>query len=95
MIKALGRTGSGFPFVVLGLTAADVAALQADQPIRFDLDELALPPVRLLIVAGDTEPEIVQWLADHGLFSEIQPNGSKLAPREDVTDPTNQPEGES
>jgi hypothetical protein len=68
MIKAVGRTGLGRPLLILGLSGENVTRLMADEPISFDLAELGLPPMRVVIVGGRTEDAITEQLAEHGLL---------------------------
>jgi hypothetical protein len=63
VIKAVGRTGTGLPLLILGLSGENVARLMADEPISFDLAELGLPPTRVVIVGGRTEDAITELLA--------------------------------
>ena len=74
MIKALGRTGLGLPLLILGLSGENVTRLMADEPISFDLADLGLPPMRVIIVGGRTEDAITEQLTGHGLLP--RPGGS-------------------
>lgn len=67
MIKATGRTGDGRPIVLLGLSGENVTRLMAEEPIRFDLAELGLPPTVVVIVGGRTEDAITEKLTKVGL----------------------------
>ena len=68
MIKAVGRTGLGLPLLILGLSGENMTRLMADEPISFDLADLGLPPMRVVIVGGRTEDAITGQLAAHGLL---------------------------
>lgn len=67
MFKARGRTGQGNDLVYLGLTGENVTRLAADEPITFNLSELGLPAVQVVIVYGKTENAIVEQLEAHGV----------------------------
>lgn len=68
MIKAVGRDGAGKPMLVLGLSGENVTRLMADEPIWFDLADLGLPSMTVVIVGGRTEGAIVRQLSDVGLI---------------------------
>ena len=68
MIKATGKTGDGRPLVLLGLSGENITRLMADEPIRFDLAELGLPPMVVVIVGGRTEDAITEKLTEIGLL---------------------------
>lgn len=68
MIKATGKTGDGRPMVLLGLSGENVTRLMADEPIRFDLAELGLPSMVVVIVGGRTEDAITEKLREAGLL---------------------------
>lgn len=68
MIKATGKTGDGRPMVLLGLSGENVTRLMADEPIQFDLAELGLPPMVVVIVGGRTEDAITEKLREAGLL---------------------------
>lgn len=74
MIKAVGRTGLGSPLLILGLSGENMTRLMAAEPISFDLADLGLPPMRVIIVGGRTEDAITGHLAEHGLLP--KPAGS-------------------
>lgn len=74
MIKAVGRTGLGSPLLILGLSGENMTRLMAGEPISFDLADLGLPPMRVIIVGGRTEDAITGHLAEHGLLP--KPAGS-------------------
>jgi len=67
VIKAVGKTGDGTPFVILGLTGENVTRLMADEPILFDLAELGMAPCVVTIVGGRTQADIVAQLEQNGL----------------------------
>jgi len=69
VIKAVGSTGDG-PLLLLGLSGENVTRLMADEPIRFDLAELGLPPMVVVIVGGRTEEAIAEYLHKTGLLAE-------------------------
>lgn len=63
MIKATGRTRSGEPVLILGLSGENMARLMADEPILVDTGELeGLPALRIAIVGGRTEETILDAL---------------------------------
>lgn len=66
MIKAVGRDGDK-PMVLIGLSGENMTRLMADEPIKFDLAELGLPPCTVLIVGGRTEDAIYEQLRTTGL----------------------------
>ncbi len=68
MIKAVGATGDGQPLLVLGLSGENMTRLMAKEPIVLDLDTLGLPGVRVLIVGGRTEDDILADLRAHNLL---------------------------
>lgn len=68
MIKARGRAGDGQSLVILGLSGENVTRLFADEPIRFNLAELGLPPCYVVIVGGRTEAAIAERLERVGLL---------------------------
>lgn len=64
MIKVVMRDRTG-PLVLLGLSGENVTRLMADEPILINLAELRLPPLRICLVGGRTESDIVQQLEEH------------------------------
>lgn len=62
MIKAVARDANG-PMVILGLSGENVTRLMADEPILVDLAELGLAPLRIAIIGGRTETDIVWQLS--------------------------------
>lgn len=66
MIKGVGRGPDGRPVVFLGLSAANVARLMADQLIHLDLAELGLPACTVVILGGHTEADITRRLEADG-----------------------------
>jgi hypothetical protein len=56
--------------LLLGLSGENVTRLMADEPIRFDLAELGLPPMLVVIVGGRTEDAITEQLRAHGLLTD-------------------------
>lgn len=67
MIKAVGRAGDR-PLIIIGLSDENLRRLRDDQPIRFDLADLGLPPALVLILGGPTEDAIVDQLHENGLL---------------------------
>lgn len=67
MIKARGRNAMGESIVVLGLSGEDVTRLVSGLPISADLAELGVP-VKVSIVYGQTEDDIVSDLRRQGLI---------------------------
>lgn len=67
MIKATGKTGDGKPLVLLGLSGENVTRLMADEPITFNLAEMGLPALQVVIIGGRTQAEIVAQLEQYGL----------------------------
>lgn len=61
MIKAVGQI-EGQPMLLLGLSGENVTRLMADEPIKFNLTELGLPPMVVVIVGGRTEESILDQL---------------------------------
>lgn len=70
MIKATGVDGNGQTLLVLGLSGENVTRLMADEPIKFDLAELGLPPMTVVIVGGRTEESILTQLRSVGLVDD-------------------------
>jgi hypothetical protein len=68
VIKASGMA-NGRPLVLIGLSGENMARLMSDEPIRFDLAELGLPPTVVLIVGGRTEDDIAANLREVGLLA--------------------------
>lgn len=54
--------------LLLGLSGENVTRLMADEPIKFNLAELGLPPMVVVIVGGRTEDAIVAQLRANGLL---------------------------
>jgi hypothetical protein len=69
MIKAVGTTPDGKPVLLLGLSGENLTRLMADQPIKFNIGQLGLPDIEVLIVGGPTESDIVKKLTDTGLIT--------------------------
>ena len=59
MIKAKG-TRDGKPFMLLGLSYANIELLKQDRPILFDASELGLPDVQVAIIVGETEGDLIR-----------------------------------
>lgn len=64
MIKAVVRDRQG-PLVLLGLTGENVTRLMADEPVLVNLAELRLPPLRIALIGGRTEADIIRQLETH------------------------------
>lgn len=64
MIKATATSPDG-PVLLLGLSGENVARLFADEPILIDTTELGLPPMKIVIVAGKTNAEIMKTVSRH------------------------------
>lgn len=48
------------PVILLGLSGENITRLMADEPILINLAELGLPPLRIALIGGRTEADIVQ-----------------------------------
>lgn len=62
MLKAKAFRDDGSPMAIIGLTHENLSRLVADEPIMFDMAEMDLPPLRVVIITGKTEDEIVEKL---------------------------------
>lgn len=51
------------PVMILGLSGENVTRLVAGEPIRFDAEDIGLPPCTVVIMYGRTEAEIAAALA--------------------------------
>lgn len=63
MIKAAGRTATGKPLLILGLSGENMTRLMAGEPILIDTDQLGhafagIPSLSVLVVGGRTEESI-------------------------------------
>lgn len=67
MIKAAGHS-NGQPMLILGLSAGNLLRLMEDGPIMVETAELGLPAMRVVIVAGPTENDILDELMEAGLI---------------------------
>lgn len=66
MIKALLRTPGARPdVVVFGLSAQNIARLEAGQPVRANLADLGLPALHVVILAGDNEETMREDMLAH------------------------------
>jgi hypothetical protein len=74
VIKAVGRDGLGRPLLIIGLSGESMTRLMADEPIKFDMAEVGLPPLTVVIVGGKTEDAITGQLTSVGLLR--KPAGS-------------------
>jgi hypothetical protein len=61
MIKGRATLG-GKPCVVIGLSRTNCERLLANQPIVFDGEILGWPGERVVILGGETEPELLEDL---------------------------------
>ncbi|OGD26883.1 MAG: hypothetical protein A2V57_01160 [Candidatus Aminicenantes bacterium RBG_19FT_COMBO_65_30] len=68
MIKASGKAGDGTPLLVIGLSGENFTRLLADEPIVFDTATMGLPSMRILILGGHVEDDIVSTLVVTGLL---------------------------
>jgi hypothetical protein len=68
MIKASGRHPDGKPIALIGLSGENITRLMANEPIRFNLSQIGLADIHVMIVAGPTETDILHTLADAGLI---------------------------
>lgn len=81
MIKLAGRTGLGEPIVILGLTRENIDRLTAGQPVAItprELAQLDCPEVMIVIHYGETERDILDDFAAHGV--DVQPAQPPGAP---------------
>jgi hypothetical protein len=64
MIKATGGTTDGTPMIWLGLSRENTRRLHADEPIRIRTDHVdpRLPPLEIVLFAGETEEEMAATL---------------------------------
>jgi hypothetical protein len=53
------------PLLIIGLSAENIRRLTDDQPIVFDAADLGLPPMVILVCAGETEDAIAAALREH------------------------------
>lgn len=53
-------------FVLLGLSEENLKRLRRDQPIKFNMKDLGLPDMEVIIFYGETEEDMVNLLLDHG-----------------------------
>jgi hypothetical protein len=63
----MGRTTSGAPVILLGLSRENVDRLMDDQPIRVNLAEItghALPALWVALMGGETDEDIRKQLED-------------------------------
>ena len=65
MIKARTFDPDGHPVVFFGLSGENVTRLMAGEPILFNLAELDLPPMKVIIAYGRTEQAIKNDLEQH------------------------------
>lgn len=64
MIKATAHTPDG-PVLLIGLSGENVARLYADEPIVVAAEELGLPHLQIVIVAGRTDDDITAAIRRH------------------------------
>lgn len=74
MIKAVGKA-DGKPMLLLGLSGENMTRLMADEPIKFDLAELGLPAMVVVIIGGRTESAIMAQLHAAGLLLQEYQDG--------------------
>jgi hypothetical protein len=67
MLKARAYAKDGTPLMLLGLSKENVDRLTAGKPIAFNAASLGLPPCHVLITYGETEQDILNELAVHGV----------------------------
>lgn len=67
MIKARGVTSKGQDVVLIGLSGENITRMMGDEPLRFNLSELGLPSIYVVIVSRTREEDIVKYLNDNGL----------------------------
>lgn len=81
MIKAAGKTGSGLPLLLLGLSGENVTRLAAGEPVRIQAGQLAqlgLPQMEIAICYGRTEQDILDEMRAHGIT--LRDAGAKGTP---------------
>lgn len=73
MIKAVAATGDGRTMLILGLSRDNTRELHRGRPIPIDTETLdpRLPPMTILIFAGDTEDAMAAEL--HAQFK-VEPS---------------------
>jgi hypothetical protein len=83
MIKAAGRTGTGVPLLILGLSGENVTRLAAGEPIRVpaaDMQRMGLPAIETVIHYGRTEQDILDGFRAHGLIPAEDPAAGTRRP---------------
>lgn len=63
MLTCRGTTTDDLPVIIIGLSAGNIARLQKEQPIYFDLANIGLAG-RLFIFAGETEDSMAAELRE-------------------------------
>ena len=70
MIKARGRDPEGNPVVLVGLTDENWERLRTGgseglgRPIVFDLRQLGLPPMKMVIMGGESEKSLTSLVTE-------------------------------
>lgn len=59
MIKAVGHK-DGKPYLLVGITDDNVAALVDDKPLKIDLSEVGLGDLEIAIFHGKTEADLIR-----------------------------------
>ena len=67
MLKGRIQRDKGGPLLVFGLSARNIALLQAGRPIQFDLSKLGIEG-EIMIFAGDTEESMTKDLEQFGFL---------------------------
>ena len=81
MIKAIGQGASGQRLLILGLSRKNTELLLAGRPISVDLRSLMGLEATVLLIAGETEEDLVRQLREAaGTTVEVEVNGPE--PRE-------------
>ncbi len=77
MIKSKGTSADGRPFLIFGLSRINTERLLQGDPIPIDTEALGLPGgPHILIMAGETEEDILNTLRQHVTLPEPQPEPS-------------------
>lgn len=62
MIKAIVQSNGGVKIVVLGVTRENIDRMLDNKPVRLNFSQLGLPPQTVVIIAGETEMDIMEDL---------------------------------
>lgn len=68
MIRLRLDRGEAAPALIVGLTDENILRMQAGQPASFNLDEMGLGNVKVVIAHGATQADIVHEVHEHGLI---------------------------